>query len=78
MSAGGGQASGVIQDSGGGLRSRIRPGGEHDERSTVGHSRADADQADLDLPANLGTEEAVTKILDLLVKAVVLDPEYNI
>ncbi len=44
----------------------------------VGEEQLAAEQADLDLPANLETEEAVAKILDLLVKAVVLDPEYNI
>ena len=44
----------------------------------VGDEVLPEEQADLDLPANLPTPAAVAKILDLLVKAVVLDPEYNI
>jgi len=44
----------------------------------VGENRFNAENVDLALPENEGSEAAVRKIVDLLVKAVVLDPEYMI
>lgn len=53
----------------------------HPNRSlviTVGDELLSKEQSDLNLPANIAPTAAVTQIIDLLVEAVVLDPEYNI
>ena len=44
----------------------------------VGESRFNAANVDLNLVENEDSDEAVKKIVELLVKAVVLDPEYMI
>jgi bifunctional enzyme CysN/CysC len=44
----------------------------------VGESRFNAENIDLNLVENENSDQAVKKIVDLLVKAVVLDPEYMI
>ncbi len=44
----------------------------------VGENRFNAENVDLSLVENENSEAAVKKIVDLLVKAVVLDPEYQI
>lgn len=44
----------------------------------VGEEQISAKTADLALPANMLPQEAVSRIVDLLISHVVLDPEYNI
>lgn len=44
----------------------------------VGEEEISKGLADLSLPANMPTDKAVPAIIDLLIRSVVLDPEYNI